>query len=103
PLRITATGKGNRYLCQSDKFGFPKRTKSGKLVKREPSKIHYGFQTGDMVKAIVPRGKHQGTHVGKVTVRKSGAFDVTTSEGRLQSIRWKYCQGLHRQDGYRYG
>ncbi len=102
PLEIIATGKGNRYLCQSDRFGFPKRTKQGKLVQRERRKIHHGFQTGDIVKPIVPRGKHRGTHMGKVTVRKSGAFDITIGEKRLQSIRWKYCQPLHRQDGYRY-
>ncbi|MGB3204224.1 MAG: RNA-guided endonuclease IscB [Crinalium sp.] len=102
PLQIKANGKGNRFLCQSDKFGFPKRTKQGQLVKRERQKVYFGFQTGDMVKAIVKNGKHAGIHVGKVTVRKSGAFDITTEKGRLQSIRWKYCQPIHRHDGYSY-
>lgn len=102
PLSIRAVGYGNRQMCQVDKFGFPKRGKEGKLIKRERQKNYFGFQTGDMVKAIVPTGKHAGTHVGKVTVRKSGAFDLTVAHVRLQSIRWKHCRAVNRFDGYSY-
>lgn len=102
PLSIRAVGYGNRQMCQVDKFGFPKRGREGKLVKRSRQKNYFGFVTGDMVKAIVPTGKHAGTHVGKVTVRKSGAFDLTLPHVRLQSIRWKHCRAVHRFDGYSY-
>jgi len=48
PLLITAKGHGTRQICRTDKFGFPKRYCS-------PKKIHKGFQTGDIVKAVCPR------------------------------------------------
>ncbi|BAY45694.1 hypothetical protein SAMD00079811_33010 [Scytonema sp. HK-05] len=57
---------------------------------------------GDIVRANVPKGKHQGVHLGRVSVRESGAFDVTTPLGKLQSIRHKHCQPIHRKDGYSY-
>ena len=46
PLLITANGHGSRQSCRTDKYGFPSRH-----VPRE--KIHFGFQTGDIAKAIV--------------------------------------------------
>jgi hypothetical protein len=45
-----------------------------------------GFQTGDMVRAEVPKGKHAGIHVGRVAVRASGSFRVgrpTASTGSI--------------------
>jgi hypothetical protein len=46
PLLIKATGQGSRQMCRTDKFGFPSRYVSRlKFIK--------GFQTGDIVKAIV--------------------------------------------------
>ncbi|WP_458526444.1 hypothetical protein [Onishia taeanensis] len=61
-----------------------------------------GFQTGDMVKAIVPTGKKAGTHVGRVAIRKSGSFNIQTAHGAVQGISHKYCSILQRDDGYRY-
>lgn len=55
-----------------------------------------------MAKAIVPQGKQVGTHVGKVTVKKSGSFDLTVGKVRLQSIRWKHMTAVHRFDEYIY-
>jgi len=46
PLLITANGHGSRQSCRTDKYGFPNRH-----VPRE--KIHFGFQTGDIAKAVV--------------------------------------------------
>lgn len=95
PLHIIAAGRGSRQMCRMDKFGFP-RTKP-KRFKR----VH-GFQTGDMVKAIVTKGKKAGTYVGRVAVRASGSFNITTRNGTVQGISWRYCQLLHRTDGYLY-
>jgi 5-methylcytosine-specific restriction endonuclease McrA len=90
-LSITAMGHGTRQMCRMDKYGFPRtRAKSQKRAR--------GFQTGDLVRATVPRGKHQGTHVGRVAVRASGSFRVGTRDG----IGWKHCAILHRADGYDY-
>jgi 5-methylcytosine-specific restriction endonuclease McrA len=91
PLLIKSVGRGSRQMCRMDKFGFP-RTKP-KQFKR----VH-GFQTGDIVKAIVPNGKKAGTHIGRAAVRAKGSFRIGTVDG----INWKYCQMLQPVDGYDY-
>jgi hypothetical protein len=57
PLLIKATGHGTRQMCRTDKFGFPSR-----YVPRV--KFVQGFQTGDIVKAIVTSGLVKVTKVG---------------------------------------
>jgi hypothetical protein len=76
--------------------------KEGELAVRSRVKAVHGFQTGDMVRAIVPKGKNAGTHVGRVTVRATGQFDISIDTGKLQIINHKYCKPIHRQDGYGY-
>ncbi len=72
PLLIKATGHGTRQMCGTNKFGFPTRHRSrARFVK--------GFQTGDLVKAVVPKGKKAGTHVGRVAVRSTGWFNISTA------------------------
>jgi hypothetical protein len=94
-LEIKAMGRGSRQMCRVDKYGFPRTSaKSSKQV--------HGFQTGDLVKVIVPRGKHSGKYVGRVAVRTSGSFNLTLKGGTLQGIHWKYFQLLQRVDGYAY-
>jgi len=95
PLRIKATGHGNRQMAGLNASGFPIRHRS--RVKR-----HYGFQTGDMVRARVPSGKRAGVHMGRVLCRASGKFDITTAQGRQAGIRYRYCMPIHRSDGYSY-
>ena len=95
PLDIKAQGRGSRQMCLMDKYGFP-RTKA-----KEASSV-FGFQTGDIVKAIVTKGKKLGTYTGRVAVRNSGNFNITTKEGIVQGISYKYCRLLHRNDGYSY-
>jgi hypothetical protein len=62
----------------------------------------HGFQTGDMVKAVVPGGKKVGTHVGRVAVRASGSFNIQTSQGVVQGIAHRHCSIMQRNDGYGY-
>ncbi|MFH0730115.1 MAG: HNH endonuclease, partial [Pseudomonadota bacterium] len=93
PLIIAATGRGSRQMCRVDRFGFPRTGgKSKKVVK--------GFKTGDMVKAVVGKGKKIGSYVGRVAVRKSGSFNIKTKDGTVQGISWKYCSLLQSADGY---
>jgi len=95
PLQIRAMGWGNRLMCRMDKYGFPRTSaKSIKTVK--------GFQTGDIVKAIVTKGKKIGTYVGRVAVRASGSFNIRIAKETVQGISWKNCQLLQRIDGYSY-
>ena len=96
PLFIKATGYGNRQMCLMDKYGFPRTgPKSAKVV--------HGFQTGDMVKAIVTTGKKVGTYIGRVAVRATGSFNVTTqAHGTVQGINYRACTAIHTTDGYSY-
>jgi 5-methylcytosine-specific restriction endonuclease McrA len=94
PLLIKATGHGTRQMCRTDKFGFPSRyVPKLKFVK--------GFQTGDIVKAIVTFGKKIGTYIGRVAVRSSGSFNISVSE-LVSGISYKYCSIIHKKDGYSY-
>jgi len=51
---------------------------------------------------LVPSGKKAGTHIGKVAVRASGSFNVSTTVGVVQGISHKHCSVLHRRNGYLY-
>ncbi len=96
PLSIKATGHGSRQMCRTDKFGIPSR-----YVPR--LKFVKGFQTGDIVKAIVTSGKKIGSYTGRVAVRSTGSFNISASVGLLQGISYKYCEQIHQKDGYNYG
>jgi hypothetical protein len=95
PLLIKATGWQRRQMCLMNEAGFP-RTKP-----KQQSRVQ-GFRTGDMVRAVVTRGTKVGTYVGRVAVRATGRFNVTTSVGTIQGIAAKYCQTLQQHDGYTY-
>jgi 5-methylcytosine-specific restriction endonuclease McrA len=95
PLRITATGHGSRQMCRMDEHGFPRtKPKAAKRVK--------GFQTGDLVRAIVTSGTKQGTYTGKVAVRTRGVFDIKTAQGTITDIHHRFCTVVARSDGYTY-
>jgi len=94
-LVISAKGRGSRQMCRVDKYGFP-RTSAKALKSVE------GFQTGDMVKAIVPTGLKQGEYLGRVAVRSRGSFDIRTKSGLIKDIGYKYCHLIQRSDGYLY-
>ena len=94
-LTISAQGRGSRQMCLMDKFGFPRTSAKG-------SKSVKGFQTGDIVKAVVPFGSKQGEYFGRVAVRSSGNFNIKTNKETVQSIGYKYCHVIQRCDGYSY-
>lgn len=95
PLTMKAAGHGNRQMCGTDKFGFPIRH-------RLRQKRHFGFQTGDLVRAVVPKGRQAGIQEGRVLCRASGSFDIRTVHGRAVGISWRFCTMTHRCDGYSY-
>jgi 5-methylcytosine-specific restriction endonuclease McrA len=95
PLHIKAVGTGCRQMCRMDHYGFPRTgPKQAKRIK--------GFQTGDLVRAVVPTGKNAGTYMGRVAVRSTGSFNITTSQKTVQGISHRFCTVIHRCDGYRY-
>jgi 5-methylcytosine-specific restriction endonuclease McrA len=93
----SAVGRGSRRIANVDKYGFPKSY-------RVRQKQHFGFQTGDIVKAEVPKGKYAGIWVGRVAVRSTGYFDVKDSTGKriAQGVSHKYMRVLQRADGWGY-
>jgi hypothetical protein len=96
PLAIMATGHGMRRMCGANRYGFPTRHRTRQTR-------HFGFATGDLVRAVVPGGlKTAGRHVGRVLVRASGSFDLATGTGRVPGISYRYCRVVARRDGYAY-
>lgn len=94
-LSIKATGRGSYQRTRLTKHGFPR----GYLTRQ---KGHFGFQTGDMVKAIVTTGKKVGTYLGRVAIRASGSFNIQTGNDLIQGIHHRFCTLIQRADGYGY-
>lgn len=94
-MAIKATGRGSYKRTRLTKYGFPR----GYLMREKQVK---GFQTGDMVIAIVPKGAKEGTWRGRVAVRTTGSFNIQTLEGAVQGISHKHCSIIQKSDGYGY-
>ena len=90
--RVGATGRQARQMCRMDKHGFPR-------TRAKAQRLAYGFQTGDIVRAVVPTGTKKGTYCGKVAIRARGSFTI---QGQVQDIHHRFCSMVHRCDGYRY-
>jgi hypothetical protein len=95
PLLIKATGRQSRQMCRMDRYGFPRTS-------AKEQRVVHGFQTGDIVRAIVPSGKKIGIHTGRVAVRACGSFNIQTKYTLVQGISYRYCVTLHKNDGYSY-
>ncbi|MEU8203505.1 HNH endonuclease [Streptosporangium sp. NPDC049046] len=94
-LVVTATGRGTYARTRTDRYGFPRlRLPRTKQVK--------GFATGDLVRATIPTGKNTGVHTGRVAVRTTGSFNITTRHGTVQGIGHRHVRLLQRADGYSY-
>ena len=91
PLLITCVGRGNWQMCGTDKYGFPVRH-------RTRQKVFFGFQTGDICKAVVTTGKKAGAYTGRVSVRATGSFRLPQVDG----IHHRFFSTLHKGDGYGY-
>lgn len=95
PLLISAMGHGSRQSCTTNKFGFPR-------CHRARTKFHFGFQTGDIAQAIVTNGKKIGVYKGRIATRASGSFNISTANGLIQGISYRYLKHIHKKDGYGY-
>lgn len=94
-LSIKSTGRGAYQRTRVTQQGFSR----GYLMRKK--RVH-GFQTGDMVKAIVTTGQKVGAYIGRVAVRASGSFNIQTAQGVVQGISHRYCLLIQRGDGYGY-
>ncbi|MDQ2716584.1 MAG: RNA-guided endonuclease IscB [Chloroflexota bacterium] len=95
PLLIEANGRGHRRMMLVDKRGFPRGH-------RQRKKRYFGYQTGDLVRAVVPQGARRGTHVGRVAVKASGYFTIQTTTGKVADVAHRSCHMQQRLDGYSY-
>lgn len=95
PLSITATGRQRRQMCLMDRYGFPR-------TKGKAKSTVQGFRSGDMAKAIITTGTKIGTYVGRVAIRETGSFNITTTTGTIQGLNVKYFTPIQRTDGYTY-
>ena len=59
-------------------------------------------KAGDIVKAVVTKGKKIGRYLGRIATRSSGSFNISTAKGLIQGISHKYCKHIHKKDGYGY-
>lgn len=96
PLIIKCAGITNRQYIIPNKYGFARGH-------RPQQKKVKGFQTGDIVKAIVTSGKKVGQYLGRVAVRTSGSFNIKTKDSTVQGISFKFCKTVQFSDGYIYG
>lgn len=94
-LVIKAMGRGDYQRTRISATGFAR----GYLTRK---KRHFGFQTGDMVKANVTKGKKIGQYHGRVAVRATGFFNIQSPDGVAQGISHKFCKIVQRADGYGY-
>ncbi|SVD52598.1 uncharacterized protein METZ01_LOCUS405452, partial [marine metagenome] len=101
-MQIKAMGRGQRVMCRPDKYRFRRKKKDGTFASPKTVKRVHGFQTGDMVKATIPKGKYQGTHIGRLaSVRARGNFSIKAKSGMVSS-NYKYCEVIQHADGYNY-
>ncbi len=94
-LTIKCTGRGSYQRTRLTAGGGIR----GYLTRQKQA---FGFQTGDLAIAIVPRGKKAGVHVGRVAIRVTGCFNIQTGSGVVQGISHKHCRVIQRADGYGY-
>ncbi|MBU2758646.1 RNA-guided endonuclease IscB [Acidithiobacillus sulfurivorans] len=94
PMAITAMGHGERQRARLNRHGFPVGHKAG-------AKSFLGFQTGDLVRAVVPKGKYAGTHAGRIAIRFRPSFALRT-EKETFDIHPKYLTIVQKGDGYAY-
>ncbi|MBA3822292.1 MAG: HNH endonuclease [Ktedonobacterales bacterium] len=95
PLLIQAAGRHSRQMRKVNKHGFPIGSPKG-------TSTVLGWHTGDMVRAVVTKGKPAGTYVGRVAVKKDGYFKITGGFGVIEGVHARYCTPIHRNDGYGY-
>ncbi len=93
-LVVKANGRGSYARTTPDRFGFPR-------LRRGRVKQHFGYITGDLVRAVVPTGKRAGTWTGHISVRASGQHSLATPAGRF-NVRHHNLRLLQRGDGYGY-
>ncbi|MGW3989679.1 RNA-guided endonuclease IscB [Streptomyces sp. NPDC004830] len=94
-LTASATGRGSCARTTPDRHGFPR-------LLRTRAKQHFGYATGDLVRAVLPSGARAGTWTGRVSVRARGQHRISTPAGPIDVSHLR-LRLLQRGDGYAWG
>ncbi|MFF4984356.1 RNA-guided endonuclease IscB [Streptomyces sp. NPDC001046] len=94
-LTASSTGRGSYARTTPDRYGFPR-------LLRTRTKQHFGYVTGDLVRAVLPAGARAGTWTGRVSVRARGQHRVSTPTGPVD-VSHLHLLLLQRGDGYAWG
>ncbi|WP_171822794.1 hypothetical protein [Sulfobacillus thermosulfidooxidans] len=81
-------------MCRTNPYGFP-------IAHRQAKKQYCGFQTGDLVIAHVSKGRYAGVWKGRIAVRASGSFVLSSSRQKFD-VRYTYCRLVQRDNGWYY-
>lgn len=98
-------GRGSRQRAMPDRHGFAKSHYRGPGYSstdghKPRQRRIFGFVTGDIVLAEVPKGRHAGAHIGRISVRSRGSFLLTTASGSTDGISYKHCRLLQHGTGW---
>ena len=88
--------RGRRQVCLPCKVGFtthhkpcghknrgPKTFCPGKSISRAKAGVRFfGYQTPDVVRVEIPKGKNAGVHIVRLGVRANGSFDMKPKSGK---------------------
>jgi hypothetical protein len=88
-LEVKGMGRGESYRTRVTKYGFSK----GYCTRK---KNHFGFWTGDIIRAEVLKGKKIGIYVGRRAIKRDGNFTITTKEGPVEGINHRYGKVIQR-------
>lgn len=94
-LTASATGRGSYARTTPDRHGFPR-------LLRTRTKQHFGYVTGDLVRAVLPAGARAGIWTGRISVRARGQHRISTPAGPID-VSHLHLRLLQRGDGYAWG
>ncbi|MFG2030534.1 hypothetical protein [Streptomyces sp. NPDC048825] len=92
---MTSTGRGTYRRTAPDRYGFPPLT-----LRR--TKQHFGYATGDLVRANAPTGKKQGSRKGRVASALPATSTSRLSTASSRAFTTGTSDLLQRADGYAY-
>ena len=93
-LGIKCIGRGSYARTRLDKYGFPR-------IYFPKEKRVFGFQSGDIVKAVIKTKDAFKTVIGKIAVRTRGYFALVYEKISFD-VKWCNCKIIQRADGYQY-
>ena len=103
PVFVLSKNKKPLMPCAERRARILLSRKRAVVVRMEPFTIRLkDRKEGDRVLAEVPKGRKQGTYLGRIAIRATGNFNIQTSQGLIQGISHRHCRMISRSDGYHY-